>query len=484
MTIRLRPYQEQFIAGLRASLAQHKSVLGVAPTGSGKTVCFSYIASRARERGKRIGIFAHRAELLDQISRTLKQFNVPHGMITAGMSVDRRHSVFVCSAQTYARRGVQVPPFDLGIIDEAHHCTSGSTWGKCMERSPGARWIGVTATPERLDGRGLGETFEDMVLGPITADLIAEGNLCKYRLFSPSHIDLSAVRTLAGDFKKDESEAVVDKPAITGDVVKHYRKHLNGKPTVVFCISVAHAQHVAEEFRAQGFSAASVDGKMDKGSRAAVIEDFSQGRLSILTSADLISEGFDVPGIHGAILLRPTKSLALYIQQVGRALRTCEGKEVAIILDHVGNCERHGLPDDPREWSLEGRSKAKASAPSETTRECETCFCRFSLFLRQCPECGFVVETKAREIEQRDGELKEVDLEAARAARKPKSEFAVAQARARSKDALVDLFLRKYADDGLTIDDEVRGRASRRADHVLNARRSGYGQGNNARRAS
>lgn len=481
--IHLRPYQQYFIDGLRESLARNRAVLGVAPTGSGKTVCFSYIASRARERGKRIGIFAHRAELLDQISRTLKQFRVPHGMITAGVTVDRRHSVYVCSAQTYARRGVQVPPFDLGVIDEAHHCTSGSTWGKCMDRSPGARWIGVTATPERLDGRGLGETFDDMVMGPSVSSLIEAGNLSPYRLFTPSHIDLSAVHTLGGDFKRDESEAAVDKPAITGDVVKHYRKHLNGAPTVVFCVSVAHAQHVADEFRAQGFTAASVDGKMSRDERKSVIDAFAYGRLSILTSADLISEGFDVPGIHGAILLRPTKSLSLYLQQVGRALRPHDGKQTAIILDHVGNCERHGLPDEEREWSLEGRSKAKTSAPSETTRECEQCFCRFSLFLRKCPECGFELQLKAREIEQRDGELKEVDLEAARAARKPKSEFAVAQARARSKDALVDLFLRKYEADGLAINDEVRGRASRRADHVLNARRNGYGQGNNARRA-
>lgn len=482
--IHLRPYQQDFIAELRSSLAKHRSVVGVAPTGSGKTICFSYIASRARERGKRIGIFAHRAELLDQISRTLRQFSVPHGMITAGVTVDRRHSVYVCSAQTYARRGVQVPPFDLGVIDEAHHATSGSTWGKCMDRSPNARWIGVTATPERLDGRGLSEMFDDMVMGPSVSSLIEAGNLSRYRLFTPSHIDLSAVHTLAGDFKRNESEAAVDKPAITGDVVKHYRKHLNGTPTVAFCVSVAHAQHVAEVFRAQGFTAASVDGKMGKQERKAIIDDFSAGRLSVLTSADLISEGFDVPGIYGAILLRPTKSLALYLQQVGRALRPCEGKPAATILDHVGNCERHGLPDDDRDWTLEGRRKIKMATPAETTRECPDCFRRFSLFLRQCPECGYAVQVKPREILEREGELSEVNLDEARAARKKKSPLAKAQARARSKEALVDLFIRDYTAKGIVIDDETRARAARRADHVLNARRRGYGQGHHARRAS
>ncbi len=233
--IELRPYQSAMVSGIRDALTRNQRVLGVAPCGAGKTVMFSYIASRARERGRKIGIFAHRAELLYQISATLRQFNVPHGAITAGMPLDRRHSVFVISAQTYARRLPQMPVFDLGIVDEAHHATSGSTWGKCMSRSPNARWIGVTATPQRLDGRGLSESFDGMVMGPTMAALIEQGALSKYRLFAPPPIaDLSGVHTLGGDFKKDELAAAMDKPAITGGALKYYRRTLDGAPSSVW----------------------------------------------------------------------------------------------------------------------------------------------------------------------------------------------------------------------------------------------------------
>ena len=193
----LRDYQESAIAGVREQLAAVNKTLLVSPTGSGKTVMFSYIASRAAQRGKSVGIFAHRAELLKQISDTLAKFNVPHGIIAAGRTFVPRQSVYVISAQTYASRVDRMPVFDLGIVDEAHHCTDGSTWGKCMARSPAAKWIGVTATPERLDGRGLAESFDSMVLGPSVRQLIDLGALADYRLFAPPGVDLTGVHTSA-----------------------------------------------------------------------------------------------------------------------------------------------------------------------------------------------------------------------------------------------------------------------------------------------
>jgi DNA repair protein RadD len=412
----LRPYQDSLISAIRTSLGTYNRVLAQAPTGAGKTVMFSYMAARARERGRRVGIFAHRAELLRQISRTLKQFDVPHGVIAAGSTFLPRQQVYVIAAATYARRE-GMPTFDLGIIDEAHHATSGSTWGRCVEQSPDAKWIGVTATPERLDGRGLGEMFDDLVLGPSVRSLMDMGALADYRLFAPPSADTSGVHTVAGDYNLGELAAVMDRPAVTGDAVLHYRRHLNGAPSVAFCTSVAHAAHVAEEFRAAGYTSAHVDGGMESGERERIIGGFRRGEINVLSSCNLISEGFDVPGIHGAILLRPTQSLALYLQQVGRAFRPEAGKVKAVILDHAGNSvgpRGHGLPDADREWSLAGRDRKAKVKPEESVRQCERCYAAYPSRVHKCPECGWTPAPMTRMVDAVDGELQEVDREAQR----------------------------------------------------------------------
>ncbi len=438
--ITLRPYQNDLVEAIRAEMANVGRVLAVAPTGAGKTVLFSYIASRAAQRGKRIGIFAHRAELLEQISRTLKLFGVSHGIISSGTTFVPRQSVYVCSAQTYARRAERMPVFDIGVIDEAHHCTAGSTWGKCMARSPEAKWLGVTATPERLDGRGLRESFDSMVLGPSVRTLIDAGALADYRLFAPPGVDLSGVHTVAGDYNRGELAAAVDRPAVTGDAVRHYAKHLNGAPSVAFCVSIAHAEHVAEQFRAAGYRATSVDGKLESEERARRIADFAQGRLNVLASCDLISEGFDVPGIHGAILLRPTQSLALYLQQVGRALRPAPGKTRATIMDHAGNAGRHGLPDQERAWSLDGRDrKTKGPKDAEAVRQCESCFAAYPAAQHKCPECGWMPAAKPRKVDTVDGDLAEVDTAAVRQRAPEVVQRLAEQGNARSLEKLVEL---------------------------------------------
>lgn len=411
--IQLFDYQIALVANIRAALSSSRRVLAVSPTGSGKTIMFSHIASRASAAGKRVGIFAHRVELIEQISASLKSFDVHHGIIAAGASTNPNASVYVCSAQTYARRK-NMPVFDFVIIDEAHHATSGSTWNKCLEHSPGAIVLGVTATPQRLDGRGLRETFESMVIGPNVRELIDAGRLSGYRLFAPSGIDLSGVHILGGDFNRGELAEAADRPTVTGDAVIHYRKHLAGAPSAVFCVGVAHAHHVAEQFRSEGYTAAHLDGGMKSADRARIVDDFKRGRLNIITSADILSEGFDCPGMHGAILLRPTQSLALHLQQVGRALRTCAGKGKATILDHAGNTERHGLPCEERVWSLDAKKKAKGQVEPTMSRECPACFCRFPISQFKCPECGIAAVRKEREIAQVEGELEEVDLNEAR----------------------------------------------------------------------
>ncbi len=435
----LRDYQSSWIAGLRASFAaDHHFPLGVLPTGGGKTVCFSYLTSRIVSGGKRVVVMAHREELLDQISRTLARFDVRHGMITAGSLYDRRLLAHVASVATLARRLERTAVPDYVIVDEAHHAIGGSLYGKIIaywrERNPGLRVIGVTATPERLSGEGLGETFDDLVLGPTPRELIDIGALSDYRLFAPAaQLDLSGVGSRGGDFKRDALGELMDKPAIIGSAVGEYRKLCDGLPAVAFCVSISHAHHTAEQFRAAGYRAAAIGGKMDKTLRRQIVQDFGRGAINVLTSADIVSEGFDVPGIVAAILLRPTQSLALYLQQVGRALRAADGKDHAIILDHVQNHMRHGLPDDPRQWSLLGRGERKSKSDGEASgRQCgpyETpvpvlirgklhpvgsivggCLAVSPSAASKCVECGTPFLAKPRQIEEVAGTLSEVEI--------------------------------------------------------------------------
>lgn len=443
--ISLRPYQDAWIAGLRASFrAGHHSPLGVLPTGGGKTVCFSYLTGRLVAGGFRVALLVHREELIDQISSTLDKFDVAHGRIAAGCVYDRRLRAHVASVFTLVRRLDRVEVPDYVIVDEAHHAIAASTWGKVLAHwraaKPTLRVIGVTATPERLSGEGLGEMFDDMVLGPTTGELIALGALSPYRLFAPKQaVDLSDVGKRGGDFIKGAAAAVMDKPAIVGDTISTYRRLLNGAPTISFEVSVENAEKMAEQFRAAGYRAMSIDGNMNKSLRRSIVQDFGRGAINVLLSCELVSEGFDVPGVVGAILRRPTWSLAMYLQQVGRTLRVAAGKEHALILDQVGNSTRHGLPDDPREWSLIGRdeSSRKTKAGQAAVRQCEFCYAVSPAAAAKCRECGQAFPVQAREIEQVDGELSEVDVA------RMKREAAREQASAQDYDTLVDLGRRR-----------------------------------------
>lgn len=430
--ISLRPYQDSLIKRARANFIVGKNrQLLVAPTGAGKTVMFSFMAGAARGKNLRVWILAHRVELLDQISKTLTQFGIPHGMIAPGYIGDRRQQVQVASVFTLARRLDRYDAPDLIIVDEAHHAIGASTWGRVIKEFPAAKLLGVTATPIRLSGEGLGDLFECMVQGPTVRELIELGALSPYRLFAPGGLDLSGVHSKMGDFVRSELAAAVDKPSITGDAVKHYQKLAPGKRAVAFCISVEHAEHVAASFRAAGIPAASIDGAMDRVLRSQVLASFTAGDIRVLTSCDLISEGFDVPAIEVAILLRPTQSLSLFLQQVGRCLRVFPGKAEAIILDHAGNVQRHGLPDDERDWSLNGTQKKKRGERSEVpVKSCPQCFATVNSAATHC-RCGHEFESQARVVEQVDGVLQEVDPEEIR------RQSRIEQGRAQSEDDLV-----------------------------------------------
>ena len=440
--IELRDYQSVIVDDLRQKMVGgYRAPLLVLGTGGGKTVVFCFIAARMTERRKRIVVLVHRDELIDQVSATLADFQVAHGRICAGAHYDRRYMAHVASVQTLVRRLDRVAVPDGVIVDEAHHALGSSSWGKCLafwrKMNPSLWIIGVTATPERLSGEGLGETFDTMVLGPSVTALIQCGALSKYRLFAPETVDLSGLHTRAGDFVRGEVDELMSKPKIIGNVVSHYARICNGAPGVVFSPSVAHAEKVAEQFRSAGFRALSIDGTMAKEVRRGIIGDFRRGALNVLTSCDLISEGMDVPGIHAIMLLRPTQSLALSLQQIGRGLRPAPGKDAAIILDHVGNTARHGLPDADRMWTLEGRAARQAREQdgklSDAVRQCLKCFAISPAAAAKCVDCGETFPAKPRVVDEVDGELSEIAIAHAR------REAKIAQGLAKDEDSLIEL---------------------------------------------
>ena len=412
----LRSYQANDSGRIRAEFEDGAmSVLYQLATGGGKTVVFSFIAKAAAALQTRTAILVHRDALLLQASRSLSDCGVPHGIIAPGHS-RTRDLVQVASVQTLARR-LALHQFDFLVMDEAHHAVAGS-WRKIVAAMPSARILGVSATPCRTDGRGLDDIFERMVQGPSIEELIEQNYLVPPVVYAPGRrLDLAQVRTRAGDYDRNQLGAAMDRPKITGDAVEHYLKICPGVPAIVFCVSVQHAQDVAADFQAAGVKAASIHGKMELEEIRAATAGLSSGRVEVLTSCDLISEGFDAPAVGCAILLRPTKSEALYIQQVGRALRPAPGKKEAFILDHADNWTRHGLPDDERAWSLEGQKKRRRGATGPLVRQCPKCFgCHKPAPV--CPLCGHVYQAYPRALEQVAGELQRVDAAAFKAKRR------------------------------------------------------------------
>lgn len=407
----LRDYQDEAVGNLRAAMRRSSSVILQSPTGSGKTVIAAFMVARSHEKGIRCNLIVHRNELVKQISGALWQARVPHGFITARRAMTK-NQVHVSSVQTLVRRMGKVPTPDLVIVDECHHATA-TTYRKVLDRWPNAWVIGLTATPSRTDGQGLGDIFDEIVQGPDVAELIARGFLAPYRVIAPpEQLDVSKVRIQRGDYARKDLEVVVDQRSVIGDAVAHYRKYVAPKTCLVYCVSRLHARHVTDAYREQGIDARYVAGDTPAAEREQTVESFRRGRIPVIVSVDLFGEGLDCPGLTAVQLLRPTTSLGLHLQQIGRALRVEEGKEHAVILDHVGNTWRHGLPDDEREWSLEGRKVTKRTLEEEVPnlRHCPECFAVFRTS-QVCPSCGHQFEIQGTMPDHQDGELEEIDPE-------------------------------------------------------------------------
>lgn len=439
--MQLRPYQEQLIDRTREALTSNHAVLLQAPTGAGKTAITVYMMQRAAERGKRSMFIVHQNELLRQTSGALWKQKLEHGMIASGKRLSKMPAQ-VASVQTLVRRLELYQEPDLIIIDEAHR-SAASTYRKVLKAYPNAKVIGLTATPQRTDGKGLGDTYQAIVQGPTISQLIKAGYLCDYEIFAPpSALDMSGVKTSMGDYDKAQTEIMIDKPTITGDAVAHYKRYAMGKRMVVMCVSIKHGTHVTEQYNNAGICAGLIEGKMTDREREKMLNDFAAGHLLVLVNVQLMIEGVDIPAIEAIQWLRPTKSLIIWMQGNGRGLRPMQGKEKLLIFDHVGNWHIHGLPDDDREWSLEGRTVKERKKDEEEAdlkiQQCMKCYHVFKSGPDECPSCGAPVERKSpREIEQEEGELEKVDLDQQRRERKRE------QATARTLRDLVALGIRR-----------------------------------------
>jgi len=416
VNMQLRPYQNRAIGDLRhAYRSGSRSPLLCLPTGGGKTVIFTAIAQATAAKGINVLILVHRRELLRQASAKLSDVGLQHGIIAAGMPTTD-HSVRVASVQTLVRRLSRIDwQPGLIIIDEAHHAVAGS-WDRVLSHWPTAYRLGVSATPCRLDGRGLGNAFDALVLGPSVADLTCQGFLADAHIYAPPVIaDLGKLHTRAGDYATDEAADAMDRPTVTGDAVSHYQRLATGRPAIAFCCNTKHAASVARQFQAAGIKAATLLGTNKPEERDQLVADLASGRLQVLVSVDVVSEGFDCPGASVAILLRPTKSESLYLQQVGRVLRPKPDGSKALILDHVGNVMRHDFPDAHRAWSLaDGLRRNRATSAAPTVRTCPSCYAAFKP-QPVCPVCGADCAPKAkRGMAQVDGELQELRRESVR----------------------------------------------------------------------
>lgn len=469
--IHLRDYQNDSVTNTSAAIRVHKRVLLQCPTGGGKTVISGKMIHGSVGHNWRVMFLCHRTELVDQTSKTMLKLGVDHSFVANGYPANYRSPVLVCMVQTLCNRVDKVAAPNIIFIDEAHHAVS-SQYRKVLEAYPNALVVGLTATPERLDGRGLDDIFNALVPGPSTRWLMDEGYLSDYRLWSHAPPSMEAVKLKGGDYDQKSLGEVMNDAKLVGDMVEHYLELCPGERGVAFCVDVEHAINTRDAFQAAGVRAEELDGTAPKDVRTRTIRAFREGEIDVLTSVDLFGEGFDLPEMSVAILGRPTKSLALALQQVGRTFRTVyadgydietrEGRLAAIangpkpfayILDHAGNFgpgRPHGMPDDVRDWTLEGRKKTAKAGGGPAPKVCSKCFGASPSGTKVCRYCGFTFILTPREIEIEEGQLQEIQRETARAATAAASVLDCA-----SYEEMVTIFMARGHNDPATAAEAV-----------------------------
>lgn len=412
--IELRDYQTKIVDEVRAHIkGGARSILVQLPTGGGKTAIMATMIGSATRKNYRAWFNVHRRELIYQCIKTFQKVGIPHGIIAADSFMDRRKLAQICSVQTVTRRLGLIAPPHMIAWDECHHLAA-SNWAKIYKQYPDCIHIGLSATPKRLDGSGLRPFFEVMVQGPSTRWLIDHKHLSEFEMFTVGSLDMGGAAHQAGDFKRSVVIERLERSTVMGDAVSHYLQHAMGRRALVFEASIERSQRAAEAFRQAGIPAVHVDGDTDETIRDRAMRDLEAGVLKVLCNVELFGEGVDVPTVEAVHLCRPTDSLTLYLQQIGRGLRPAPGKDRCLIFDHAGNYGRHGPPDQQREWSLEYDKDKKKRKTLAENRRCLECYSENSPGAKVCDFCGHKFPVNSREINQIDGELQRVEVEAMR----------------------------------------------------------------------
>lgn len=437
-----RQYQHDLKQAIYAAWQSNRVVLGVLPTGGGKTHVFSEIVTEVNQP---TCVIAHRKEIVGQISCALARSGVKHRIIgpkdnsmiksIVGTHVrkfgkdfyDPRSHIAVAGVDTLIKRqdvlARWLPTVKLVVMDEGHHVLAKNKWGTAMAMFPNAYGLLVTATPCRADGRGLGRHadgfVDEMVLGPSMRDLINAGYLTDYYIKGVfTDIDLSQVDISAnGDYNPKRLKIQVRKSRIVGDVVEQYKRHIPGMSAVTFATDVETAKDFVAAFNASGIPAELISAKTHPRIRESVLQKLANKQILQVVNVDILGEGFDCPAIEAIQMARPTKSFSLYCQQFGRALRPDpeNPNKVAVILDHVGNVTEHLLPDIPKfEWTLDSKERQVRSADAVPIRICPNpeCTKAYEAFHKVCPYCGYAPQPKDRsKPEFVDGDLTELNSE-------------------------------------------------------------------------
>jgi len=426
----LRDYQEICIQEVRQAIAAgYRKILVVAPTGSGKTVIAAQIVKLAAQKFRRSMFLAHRRELIYQCADKLIKFGVDHGILMAGEYPYGAADCQVASIQTLVARCITtekmpLPNSDVVIIDEAHRSLAPS-YLTVINHYGEQVVIGLTATPIRGDGKGLGHVYDYMVQCPSISELIRRGYLIMPQTFAPTIPDLTGVRIKGGDYNEQDLEQAMLQRGLVGDIVGHWHRLAHDRSTIVFASGVKHSIHLRDEFHRQGVRVAHIDGDTDLKERKTILADLRSGLLRVVTNCMVLTEGFDEPKLSAGVIARPTKNIGLYLQMGGRILRPCEesGKTDARLIDHSGNVYEHGFIQDDHDWVLE-KGRALKTNNEERQRDLDerkpiTCVMCATVYTGQliCPHCGYTPEKYGKFVESRSGDLMEVRAEKRRTAK-------------------------------------------------------------------
>lgn len=420
----LRPYQVAAVDGARQRIREGaKRVLLIVPTGGGKTVIASEIIHSAAAKGSRVVFLAHRRELILQTCDKLNRFGVRHGVVMAGFTPALHHPVQVASVQTLARRPGHLNRVDLVFLDEAHHVTKENNYSDLLKWWPNAKVVGLTATPWRLDGQGLADVFDSHVIGATPRDLRDQGYLVPVGGWEYEGIDTSGARVKGGDFVAGDLQASATSRRVVGDIVNEWVAHAAGKRTVLFATSIAHSQTMVTEFRRLGVPAEHIDGEMPTAERDAILRRLRSGETLVVCNCNVLTEGFDCPELEVAILARPTLSVSLFLQMVGRVLRPAIGKAMARIHDHAGCLAAHGHPYAERDYNplLTVKAPRKATE-SRTARDKRCSACESVVSDWPCDACGFAPKPAELQVEMEPAERREIGADGPSRKRKSESD--------------------------------------------------------------